>query len=135
MEYFDPGDLKEAYEILMKYGDAAIPVAGSTFFMGHREELFDEVDAVVNIKRLGLSYIRLEKGRLRIGATTTLAELHRSDVTSKGLFRIFAETVRELKIMEVRNAATIGGEVCIAGEVDMPTTLLAYDADIVIGSS
>jgi carbon-monoxide dehydrogenase medium subunit len=25
--------------------------------------------------------------------------------------------------------------VCIAGEVDMPTTLLAYDADIVIGSS
>ena len=134
MEYFNPGDLNEAYEILMKYGDAAIPVAGSTFFMGHREELFDEVDAVVNIKRLGLSYIRLEKGRLCIGATTTLAELHRTGLTAKGPFRIFAETVRELKIMEVRNAATIGGEVCIAGEVDMPTTLLAYDADIVIGS-
>ena len=31
--------------------------------------------------------------------------------------------------------ATIGGEVCIAGEVDMPTTLLAYDANIAIGGS
>jgi carbon-monoxide dehydrogenase medium subunit len=135
MEYYSPTELKEAYALLGRYGESAIPIAGSTFFMGHREELFDEVEAVVNIKRLGLSYIRLEGGRLKIGATTTLAEIHAAELTSKGAFRVFAETVSELNIREVRNAATIGGEVCIAGEVDMPTTLLAYAADIVIGSS
>lgn len=135
MEYFSPTELNEAYALLKQYGAAAVPVAGSTFFMGHREELFDEVEAVVNIKRLGLSFIRLEGDRLRIGATTTLAELYAAPLTCTGVFRIFAETVRELRIREVRNAATIGGEVCIAGEVDMPTTLLAYDADIVIGSA
>lgn len=135
MEYYNPTELKEAYALLGRYGESAIPIAGSTFFMGHREELFDEVEAVVNIKRLGLNYIRLDAGKLKIGATTTLSEILAADLTSKGLFRVFAETVSELNIKEVRNVATIGGEVCIAGEVDMPTTLLAYAADIVIGSS
>jgi CO/xanthine dehydrogenase FAD-binding subunit len=125
--------LNEAYSLLKQYGDAAVPVAGSTFFMGHREELFDEVEAVIDIKRLGLSYIRLDNKTLKIGATTTLSEIFEHELTSSGSFRVFSETVAELNIVEVKNAATIGGEVCIAGEVDMPTTLLAYDALIVIG--
>ena len=135
MEYYSPTDLDEAYSLLDKYGEDAIPIAGSTFYMGHREELFDEVEAVINIKQLGLSYIRQDGQGLRIGATTTLNEIFAHELTSKGTFGILAETVKELNINEVRNMATIGGEVCIAGEVDMPTTLLAYDANIVIGGS
>ena len=135
MEYYSPTDLNEAYSLLDKYGEGAIPIAGSTFYMGHREELFDEVEAVINIKQLGLSYIRQDSGGLRIGATTTLNEIFAHDLTRKGPFGILATTVQELNINEVRNMATIGGEVCIAGEVDMPTTLLAYDANIVIGGS
>ena len=76
MEYYSPRDLNEAYALLQRYGEAAIPIAGSTFFMGHREELFDEVEAVIDIKRLGLGYIRLEGNHLKIGATTTLAAIH-----------------------------------------------------------
>ena len=135
MEYYSPTDLDEAYALLDKYGEDAIPIAGSTFYMGHREELFDEVEAVVNIKQLGLSYIRQDGDGLHIGATTTLNEIFAHGLTRKGPFGILATTVQELNINEVRNMATIGGEVCIAGEVDMPTTLLAYDADIVIGGS
>lgn len=133
MEYYSPAELNEAYSLLKQYGDDAVPIAGSTFYMGHREELFDEVEAVINIKRLGLNYIKLEDKTLKIGATTTLSEIFEHELTSSGAFRIFSETVAELNIVEVKNAATIGGEVCIAGEVDMPTTLLAYDAQIVIG--
>lgn len=135
MEYYSPTDLNEAYSLLDKYGEDAIPIAGSTFYMGHREELFDEVEAVVDIKKLGLSYIRHGSDGLRIGATTTLNEIFAHDLTRRGPFGILATTVQELNINEVRNMATIGGEVCIAGEVDMPTTLLAYDANIVIGGS
>ena len=135
MEYYSPTDLNEAYSLLDKYGDSAIPIAGSTFYMGHREELFDEVDAVINIKKLGLSYIKQGDDGLRIGATTTLNEIHAHELTSRGAYGILSTTVNELNIIEVRNMATIGGEVCIAGEVDMPTTLLAYDANIVIGGS
>ena len=135
MEYYSPVELKDAYSLLDKYGDGAIPIAGSTFYMGHREELFDEVDAVIDIKRLGLGYIRLEEDGLHVGATTTLNEILAHEITGRGDYGILSDTVRELNINEVRNMATIGGEVCIAGEVDMPTTLLAYDANIVIGSS
>ena len=135
MEYYSPTELNEAYALLSKYGDTAIPIAGSTFFMGHREELFDDVEAVINIKKLGLSYIRDEGGVLKIGATTTLNEIFESSITAQGVYKILAETVNELNINEVRNMATVGGEVCIAGEVDLPTTLLAYDANIVIGSA
>lgn len=132
MQYFKPTDLGQACRILAEHGDGAVPVAGGTFFMGHRDELFSDVTAIVNLKHLGLSYIRLESDRLRLGATTTLGEILRSTVTASGPFRVLAETIRELNIPEVRNAATIGGEVCIAGEVDMPTTLLAYDADVLV---
>lgn len=135
MEYYSPTDLTEAYALLDKYGEDAIPIAGSTFYMGHREELFDEVEAVVDIKKLGLSYIRQDGDGLHIGATTTLNEIFAHGITSRGVYGILSETVSKLNINEVRNMATIGGEVCIAGEVDMPTTLLAYDADIVIGGS
>lgn len=134
MQYFKPTELDEAYQILAKYGDASVPIAGSTFFMGHREELFSDVNAVVSLRHLGLSYISMQGDRLRIGATTTLGEILLAESTSSGPFRVLADTVRELNIPEIRNAATIGGEVCIAGEVDMPTTLLAYDAEIVIAS-
>lgn len=134
MEYFKPTALSEAYEILSKYGESCVPVAGGTFFMGHREELFSDVEAVVSLRQLGLSYIRLEGDRLRIGATTTLGEILSAGLTSSGPFGVLAETVRELNIPEVRNAATLGGEVCIAGEVDMPTTLLACEAQVQIGS-
>ena len=135
MEYYSPTDLNEAYSLLEKYGDDAIPIAGSTFYMGHREELFDEVEAVINIKQLGLSYIRQDSDGLHIGATTTLNDIFTHELTRQGAFGILATTVQELNINEIRNMATIGGEVCIAGEVDMPTTLLAYDANIFIGNS
>lgn len=135
MEYYRPTELTEAYAVLDKYGEDAVPIAGSTFFMGHREELFDEVEAVVDIKRLGLSYINISDGELRLGATTTLAEIEHSKALQNSPYRVLPETVTELNIKEVRNVATVGGEVCIAGEVDLPTTLLALDAEIVIGSS
>ncbi len=135
MEYFSPDNLDDAYRLLAQYGEDAVPIAGSTFFMGHREDLFDEVQVVINIKRLGLSYIELDDGGLTIGATTTLNEIFFSELCRQGAFRVFSETVAELHINEVKNVATIGGEVCIAGEVDMPVTLLAYDANVVIGGA
>ncbi|MDH3692437.1 MAG: FAD binding domain-containing protein, partial [Gammaproteobacteria bacterium] len=88
MEYYSPEKIEDAYALLAKYGEDAVPIAGSSFFMGHREELFDEVQAVVDIKRLGLNYIKADDVGLRIGATTTLHEIERADVCQSGAFEI-----------------------------------------------
>ncbi len=135
MEYYKPSTLVDAYSLFDKYGEDAIPVAGTSFFMGHREELFDEVGAVISLQNLGLRYIKLEDNMLKLGATTTLADIYAHDLTNQGAFSIFSETVSKLKIKEVRNVATVGGIVCIAGEVDLPTALHAMDASLVIGSA
>jgi len=134
MEYFRPESLQETYSLFEKYGEDALPVAGTSFYMGHREELFDEVEAVVSLQGLGLRYIKVDNGQLRLGSTTTLADLYSSEITNEGALGIFAETVSKLKIREVRNVGTVGGEVCICGEVDLPTTLHAMDAIVVLGS-
>ena len=135
MEYYSPTELNHAYTLLDRYGDGAVPIAGSTFFMSRREELFHEVDAVIDIKKLGLNYIRLDDDGLHIGATTTFNEIIDHELTSSGRYGVLSDTAGELNTNEVRNMATVGGVVCVAGEVDMPTSLLAYDANIIIGSS
>ncbi|MGI9293850.1 MAG: FAD binding domain-containing protein [Pseudomonadales bacterium] len=135
MEYFRPDNLAEAYSLFDRFGEEALPVAGTSFFMGHREELFDEVEAVVSLQDVGLRYIKVEDGQLRLGSTTTLADLYSSEITNSGALSIFSETVSKLKIKEVRNVGTVGGEVCICGEVDLPTTLHAMDATVVLGSA
>lgn len=135
MEYFSPENMTDTYTLLDKYGEDAIPVAGTSFYMGHREELFDEVGAVISLKNLNLRYIELEKDILKLGSTTTLSDIYSSELTNSGVFSIFSETVSKLKIKEIRNVATVGGEVCIAGEVDFPTALYAMNAVVVLGSS
>lgn len=135
MEYFRPSELAEAYALLDKYGEDAIPVAGTSFYMGHREELFDEVEAVISLKDVGLNYIKVEDGVLKLGSTTRLADIFDSEVTNQGVLGIFSETVSKLKIKEVRNVGTVGGEVSIAGEVDLPTTLHGMDATLLLGSA
>lgn len=103
--------------------------------MAHREELFDEVEAVISLKRLGLSYVKIENGDLKIGATTTLTEVMGSEVVNKGTYKVIAETIREIRINEIRNMGTVGGEICISAELDLPTTLIALDAKVVIASA
>ena len=135
MEYFSPRNLDDTFSLLNKYGEDAIPLAGSTFFMSHREELFDEVAAVINIKNLGLDFLRKDAGYLKIGATTTLTQVMNSDLINKGAWKVISETVKEIRINEIRNMGTVGGEVCICAELDLPTTLMALDAQAVILSA
>ncbi len=55
MEYFSPATMEETLSILAKYGGEAIPVAGSSFFMAHKDEVYRDVRAVVDVKNIGLS--------------------------------------------------------------------------------
>jgi len=135
MEYFCPSDFKETFSLLNKYGEGAIPIAGTTFFMAHREELFDEVEAVISLKNLGFNYIKVDDGDLRIGATTTLTEVMTSDLVTDGAFGVIHETIKEIRINEIRNMGTIGGEISISAELDLPSALIALEAKVVIASA
>jgi len=135
MEYLIPSTTDEALSLLDRYREAAVIVAGSVFFTPHREELFSEAEILINIGKLGLDYIKDEKDSIKIGATTNLTSLMTSKVTSKGIFRVLSETVGAIPIKRIRDMGTVGGEVCMGAETDLPTALIALDAKVVVVSS
>jgi len=135
MEYLTPGTTDEALSLLIEYGDKAVIIAGSVFFTPHREELFSEAEVLINIGKLGLDYIKVDEEGLKLGAITKLTSLMTSDVTSKGMFRVLSETVSEIPIKRIRDMGTVGGEVCMSAETDLPTSLIALDSKVIIVSS
>lgn len=131
MEYLSPHTVDEALALLQEYGDKAMPVAGGTFFMSYRDELFTEVEALVNIKKLGLEYIKSDDDDLRIGATTSLASILESTAVNQGAYRVIHDAIGEIEIPEIRNMASLGGAVFMSAG-DMPIALLTMDARLAI---
>ncbi len=134
MQYHRPGSLDAAVTLLRDLGDRGMPLAGGTFFVPHRRELFTDIEAVVDVQDLGLGYITLENETLRIGATASLASLLESQVLKNTSFRIIPETVAQITPLELRNRATVGGDLCISAETDLPTALIALNAQLLVAS-
>lgn len=131
MEYLSPRTLDEAVTLLQKYGDKAIPVAGGTFFMSHRDDLFTEVEVLVDIKKLGLDYIKTHVDGLAIGAVTSLASILKSATVNQGAYRVIHDGIGEIEIPEIRNMATLGGAVFMSTG-DMPIAMLTVNARLAI---
>lgn len=131
MEYLSPSTVAEAVSLLQEYGDKAIPVAGGTFFMSHRDDLFTEVEVLVDIKNLGLDYIKTDDNGLSIGAITTLASILESATVTRGPYRVIHDGIGEIEIPELRNMATLGGAVFMSTG-DMPIAMLSMNARLAI---
>ena len=104
----------EACALLGKYSGKAMLNAGGTDLLLtlKGEYLPDYPEAVINIKTIsGLDYIKEDGGALKIGALTKLFDLGRSPLL-KERYGALAEAARSVATPHVRNAATIGGNLC-----------------------
>lgn len=107
-----PSTLREAVSLLDRFGDDAKVVAGGTDLMylvknGVRTHI---PRLMVDISNLGLSYINFnEAAGLKIGATTHLSEIAEHNVT-RGRFTVLAEAAERAASPQLRNMATIGGD-------------------------
>ncbi|HKW04275.1 MAG TPA: FAD binding domain-containing protein [Nitrososphaerales archaeon] len=135
-EFILSSDKGAILEKLNSGGKHAHVIAGGTgFYELARRGYIPEVKSVVSIMKLGLSYINSEKDSLRIGATATLQELLESEIGDSRGFEALGDALREIRPVQVRNVATVGGEVCISVPiVDLPIALLACGSSIVIAS-
>ncbi|MFC2020000.1 FAD binding domain-containing protein [Chloroflexota bacterium] len=131
MEYFSPATMEETLSILAKYGEDAIPVAGSSFFMAHKDEIYSDIGAIVDIKNIGLNYIKVDKEGLKIGATATLTDILENEATNTGEFAVLAEATMRIKPVEIRNVGTMGAMLSIGAELDLPTVLIPMDAKLI----
>ena len=131
-QYESPGTIKEAIELLQKYGDEAKILSGGHSLIPMMKLRFASPEWIIDINKIpGLSYIREEGGMLKIGALTRESEIEHSDILKKH-FPIFADVTKLIADPQVRNMGTIGGNLAHGDAAnDHPAVMLALNATII----
>jgi len=107
-------------------------IAGGTDLMIQKASVLEESEVFSFSGKPGLSGIRVESGRCIIGAATTMNEAGHSAAFKKYLPDI-ASHIRLIASEQVRNMATIGGNIVNASPIgDMSVILLALNAEVTL---
>jgi len=110
-KHYNAQSLKKAATLLKESNGKAKANAGGTDILSAMRDksLSEYPEALINIKTIkGLDYIRKNKKGLTIGALTKLADIAESpDVKEE--FKLLAEAVHSVATPQIRNVATIGG--------------------------
>jgi carbon-monoxide dehydrogenase medium subunit len=126
MDYFEPKTVSEALSLLAKHGAEAKIIAGGTDVMVDIKYK-EEPGCLVNIKKIpGLDGIRENGAGLRIGALATIRDVETSAVVRDKL-AVLWESSHQFASLQIRNTATIGGNICRAspsGETLTPLLVL-----------
>jgi len=125
-----PETVAEAVRILAEGDTRALPLSGGVSFVFAP---LKSVEELVSLSRLPLSYIKEEKGGLRIGAITPVADLAVSRAAEKYGDGVLARTARRIGSTLNRNLITVGGNL-VQPFIwsDLPTVALVLDAVVVI---
>ena len=135
MDYFEPKSIGDALSLLAKHGAAAKLIAGGTDVMVDMK-FKEEPGCLVNIKKIpGLGGIRENGAGLRIGALTTIREIEANALVREKL-PVLWEASHQFASLQVRDMATIGGNICRASPSgETLTPLLVLDAKAKIAFS
>lgn len=111
--HINAGSFDEAAEALKSCGNAQ-PIAGGTDLIGSLKQnlLPDYPELIVNLKDIPDSgYIKDNEDTISIGALTKLCDIEDSEVVRQELKAVW-EAAHSIASPIVRNAATIGGNLC-----------------------
>jgi carbon-monoxide dehydrogenase medium subunit len=126
----------EAFEILDRYApDVKVLAGGTDLVLALKEKKLSPAH-VMNILDIGdLERIRDEEGQVRIGALARHASVAGDASVTRG-FPILAEACGGIGSWQIRNMATIGGNLCNASPAaDSAPPLLALDARVIVADS
>ena len=135
-EYVSPETIPETLTLLNEYGRKAKVLAGGTDLISEMKWGEYKPDYVIALSHVsGLDNIGYdEKEGLKLGAMCKIAQIEKSDVIKKN-YPLLSQAASVLASMEIRNRATIGGNLCTAApSADMPPSLLALEAKAVIAT-
>jgi len=128
--YAAPDSLAEALELLAA-GPATVLAGGTDLMVQGQSGRVRYQPTLVNVRRLAeLRGIDEEGETLRIGALTTITELLRNPVVGAVLPPLAAAADR-FASPQIRNAATVGGNICNASPAgDTLGPLMVLDAEV-----
>jgi xanthine dehydrogenase YagS FAD-binding subunit len=111
-ELFQPPDLTSALALLDRFGERAWPLAGGYDSLDWFKDRVKEPAAIIDLEGIDeLRGIRENGGAIEIGALTTLTDVERHDKLRRD-FTLIADAARWVASPQIRNAATLGGNLC-----------------------
>jgi CO/xanthine dehydrogenase FAD-binding subunit len=129
-EYHRPDNLEEAVTLLRRRTPITVPLGGGTYLVASGRR---DVEAVVDLRDVALSYVRAADATLHIGATTPLQQIIDSPEMRSFSSGVLADTARAGASRNIRVARTIGGLIASAGGEDpLLAALLALDAKLTL---
>ena len=131
-EYLRPNTIPEAIAMLQQHGDAAKILSGGQSLIPMMKLRLARPAILIDINRIsGLSHIKEEGGYLKIGGLTREAELEVSPLV-RSKYPILADTTHVIADPQVRNLATVGGNLAHGDPAnDHPATMIALGAQVV----
>lgn len=136
--YHHPRDMREALGLLNELAGECKIISGCTDLIPAIRRgawSFDDGLNVVDIKGMKeLTSIKKDGDTICIGAATRLSEIVHSPVIREHA-PVLADAVNEMASLQVRNSATIGGNICTASPAaDTAPPLLVLDAQAKVKS-
>ena len=133
--YAAPSSLEQAAEYLQRTGEITILAGGTDLMPQSQGGRLKIKRTLMNIQHIPeLKGIAIEGGAMRIGALATITEIMQSELIKKHL-PILIEACDHFASDQIRNAATLGGNVCNASPAgDMLVPLLVLDAEVELAS-
>jgi carbon-monoxide dehydrogenase medium subunit len=129
-EYHRPTTVADAVSLLQGASDARLLAGGHTLIPTLKQRLAQPSD-LVDLRGIGeLKGIREEGDRLVIGATTTHAEVAKSDVVKRAIPAL-AALAEHIGDAQVRNCGTIGGSIANNDPAaDYPAAIVGLNATV-----
>lgn len=151
IELHECESIEQAGRLLARYGAGARILAGGTDLLVDLKTDRTRTHHLISLQRLAaLRGVALESGggrqdeglaqratsdHLRIGALTTINGLHASPLVRRHVPPL-RDATREMATVQVRNLATIGGNIASAVPcADLPPILMALGASVVLWSA
>ena len=134
INYIYVSKLDEALEVLHTLDNARVLAGGTDLVMDLKIGRI-RPETIVDISRVDeLKYIKDEGDYLRIGALTTLQDIVESSLV-RAKAPVLVKAVNEMASWQVRNVATIGGNLCNASPAaDSAPPLMVLEARLILAS-
>jgi carbon-monoxide dehydrogenase medium subunit len=127
----EPESVREASELLARFGDSAKVYAGGTELLLAMKEGLVQYERLVNVKKLPLNQVTRDNGTIKIGALCTHHQLETAPVLQQHLPALVA-LEQNVANVRVRQVGTFGGNLCFAEpHADPGVFLLAAGAELI----
>lgn len=130
-DFIKPRTVDEAVKAHDKHPDYFYIAGGSEILSRGYPTTPEKIPGLIDLSGLGLNHILLKEKTLRIEPLVTLQELADSPETEKPLFDIMREAALNVSNRNIRNRATVGGNIAACKSCsDIIPLLLVMEAEL-----